>query len=302
MEIIQRIQPVLWDAYKHRRYVVTTFMVISFAFLLIGMNWPNQYTATTTVFVEQKNILGRMIEGVAVQSTVDDQTRIAREIIFGRKLMRQIVEGEPWNLADASPTQQELLIGELSSRIIVTNVGTNLIKIEYTDTDPQRSFMTTQRIASGFIDQSSDSQIRESQSAFEFIDQQVKAYEDKLAVNEDSLEAFRSENEYVRAGAEADSRMNIGTIRATIDRVEQELREAEITKQSLDQQLYGEETSAALLSKSTQYQIRIGELQTELDALRLTYHDTYPDIIRKASSDRGIGETGCAGRRTRAGS
>jgi polysaccharide chain length determinant protein (PEP-CTERM system associated) len=57
------------------------------------------------------------------------------------------------------------------------------------------------------------------------------------------------------------------------------LREAEVKKTSLEQQISGEAEVASTLSREGQFRSRIAELQSRLDTLRLSYRDTYPDIV-----------------------
>jgi polysaccharide chain length determinant protein (PEP-CTERM system associated) len=60
----------------------------------------------------------------------------------------------------------------------------------------------------------------------------------------------------------------------------QELREAEVKEASLERQVSGEAESTADIFREGQYRVRIAELQSKLDTLRLSYRDTHPDIVQ----------------------
>jgi polysaccharide chain length determinant protein (PEP-CTERM system associated) len=172
------------------------------------------------------------------------------------------------------------MIQGVMDRTEIDNQGSNIIRISYGDKTPMQAYETTRDIAELFIRASTDEEIAESQSAFDFIDQQVAQYEEKLEGSEAKLEEFRRNNDSIRAGAEMRIRGNIDSYRDAIGQIDQDIREARIRQGLIESQLSGEAESAAIVSRADQYRIRIGELQTELDTLRLNYHDTYPDIIR----------------------
>ena len=60
----------------------------------------------------------------------------------------------------------------------------------------------------------------------------------------------------------------------------QELREAEVKGASLERQVSGEAESTEAILVEGQFRARIADLQSKLDTLRLSYHDTHPDIIQ----------------------
>lgn len=162
----------------------------------------------------------------------------------------------------------------------ITNVGRNLIKIEYHDDDPERAYRTTRLYADLFIGASLDAKTAESQAAFDFIDKQVQEYHEKLARAEAALKEFRSENLDAQPGGDADISTRLNALQTRIEEANQQLRETEIKKQSLERQLSGEAEVMSAVSRENQYRARIAELYSQLETLRLSYHDTYPDIVR----------------------
>jgi polysaccharide chain length determinant protein (PEP-CTERM system associated) len=201
-------------------------------------------------------------------------------VIYGRKLMSQILLDVGWLKGNTSPDDHEDMIKMLIGRTNVSNVGRNIIKIEYRDDDAERTYLTTKRFAELFIAESLSAKAGESQAAFEFIDKQVQEYHEKLVASEESLKEFRSSNIDARPGSDADIGTRLNNLQSRIEQAQQELKETEIKKQSLERQLSGEAETASVVSRENQYRARIGELQGQLETLRLSYHDTYPDIVR----------------------
>lgn len=272
---------VLWyEAFRYRRILLAAFLLINVAIVAVALNWPPTYESSTTILVEQKNIIQPLMQGAAVATDVRDQARIAREIVFSRKVMTEALTSSGLLHDGQAELEQERIIDRARGRTKITNVGPNLIRIQYRDRDPERAFRTTKMFAELFMHESLGSQAQESQAAFEFIDRQVKEYHEKLTQAEEALKQFRSENIDARPGTAAEVSRRIDELEATIERTALELKEARIRESSLEKQLSGEAEVTVALTRESQYTARIAELQGQLENLRLTYHDTYPDIVR----------------------
>lgn len=276
------LKPLMAEAYRRRLWIMVTFVAVNIVALVLGLSWPKVYESYATVFVQERNILGRMTETGGGQTGVEDRVRIAREVIYSRRLMSQVLEKTGQTTPQTDPKQLEQKVMDMQGRTTVSNVGgrnANLIKIAYRSGDPQQAFQAAQLLAQGFIAESSADKERDSQSAFQFVDSQVQEYENKLKRSEEQLKEFRARNEAVTPGAEADVRQTISRLRTQIASNEQLLREARIKERSLVNQLAGESDSAVSNSQLQLLQQRRAELQQRLDALRLNYLETYPDII-----------------------
>ena len=262
-----------------RRTFVAIFVLVNIAALISAIGWPRGYTVSATILVSEKNIIQPLMQGAAATTGVTDRARIAREIINGRKVMNQVIDAAHWAIPNASESAREGIIDKLNSRTTISNAGNNLIRIQFRDEDAERAYVTTKTLADIFIKESIQEKAAESQAAFEFINNQTSEYHEKLVAMEERLKEFRIANIDVR-GSEGDINQRMTALQTRIEQSTQELREAEIKKQSLEKQLSGEAETATVLSRENQYRQRIAELNAELETLRLNYHDTYPDIVR----------------------
>jgi polysaccharide chain length determinant protein (PEP-CTERM system associated) len=276
----QTVRNFLSDIFRYRNAAVAIFVVVNLVAVGLGLVWPKSYTSSTTIYIEEKNIIQPLMAGTAVATSSIDRSKIAREVIFSRSTMSKILEYGGWLDSKPSDLDQEKIIEALKARTKVLNVGSNLIRIEYSDQDPQRAFKTAQKFAELFVSESLGNQSQESQAAFEFIDSQVKEYHEKLTTAETGLKEFRSDNVDARPGTEAEIAGKINALQSTIERTMLEIKEAQIKQASLEKQLSGEAEVSASLTREGQYATRIAELQSQLEALRLNYHDTYPDVVR----------------------
>jgi protein tyrosine kinase modulator len=280
LHLIYRLRLVVNEAFSHRKKLIFLFLVVNFAMLFLGSVWPKGYVSSTTIHVDEKKIIEPLMEGAAVATGVADRARIARDVIFGRKIMNQILDYAGWMKSNPSPEEQEKIIEKIIHQTTITSSGKDVINIKYRDDNPERAFKTTQKFAELFISESLAAKSAESRAAFDFIDNQTEQYHQKLVKAEEQLKEFRSANIEAIPGSDADISARLSTLRAKIDTTTQDLKEAEVKANSLEKQLSGEAEIATVLSREGQYRARIAELHSRLETLRLSYHDTYPDIIQ----------------------
>ena len=272
---------VLWTEARRRRTVlVTIFAVIACIGLAGGLLWPKKYSASTTILVQESNIIKPLMEGRAVTTANSDRAAIAREVIFSRKIMGEVLQAGGWMDSHPDPLQQERLIENIKNRTTLTNLRENLIRIEYTDSKPERAFLVAKRLADLFILESLAAKERESREAYEFINSQVDDYRHKLTDAEDKLKAYRRANNDARPGSETDANTRISELRAQVENARMDLIEQRSKETALGGEIAGESAFSVTASREAQFRSRMAELQGELDKLLLTYTDQHPDVIR----------------------
>src|SRR5882762_3362841 len=267
------------ESFHSRRLVVAIFVIVNAAMLTAGWLWPKGYVASTSILVDERTIIQPLMQGAAVATDALDRSKNAREVIFGRKIMDVVLEYGGW-LKGKPSEENERLIEEIKKRTVISTVGKNILRIEYSDVDPVRAFRVTEKFAELFIQESIAAKAAESGAAFAFIEKQTQDYQDKLARTEEELKELRSSTLEVRAGSDTEVTNRLNDLNKRIDAAMQELREAEVKEASLERQVSGEAESTADIFREGQYRVRIAELQSKLDTLRLSYRDTHPDIVQ----------------------
>ena len=280
------------DAFRHRineagylawqqwRLLVAISAFIALAMLVLGLVWPKSYSSSVTVMFDEKAIIQPLMEGAAVATAATDRARMAREVINSRSFLNQIIEFAGMLPQSADPLAHELERERLRKRINISTVPPNLIRIQYKDKSPEQAHRITEKLAQLFIQEARALKANESSAAFKFIDEQVKEYHQKLVDAENKLKEFRSDNLDARPGDDTAISNRITQLNTNVEQTTLELAETRIKAKSIEKQLSGEAAMEVSISKEGQYQSQIAVLQGQLDQLRLSYHDTYPDIIR----------------------
>lgn len=283
---VDQLVPVLGrELYVRRKAILMIFLAVQVVGAALATTWPKKFTSATSIFVEEKNALDPLMQGVASRAPVIDRVRIAREILFGQQVMHKLADDLGLLSEKPSDLQKEQIINGLKSRTSIANAGRSIIRIEHSDVDAMRAFRAAKRLAELFIQESHDKKYQDAKAAYEFIDRQVQEYHVKLAKSEDEIKQLRSAN--IEAGGSggaggggADVGTRLSLLRSRIDQTKDDLREAEIKKVAMERQLTGEAETSLVMTRTGQYRTRISELQTQLSTLRMSFQDTHPDIIR----------------------
>lgn len=273
---------ILWlEARRSRVALSTIFAVLALVALLAGLFvLPQKYTAATTILAQESDIIQPLLEGRAVATGVVDRAGIARQVVYGQKVMQEILATGGWLADNPTPVEQDKLIEDIRSATRITAPRENLVQIAYSDSDPERTFRVTRRLAELFISESLATKERESRDAYEFISKQVEAYHRKLTEAEDNLQRYRSENADAQPGSATDTTTRIAALRTQVEQARMSLMEQRSRAQALEAQLSGESAVTAVQTRESVYRAQLLELQNQLDTLLLNFTEQHPDVVR----------------------
>ena len=126
-----------------RKLVLAIFLLVNVISVVVGLSWSKSYVSSTTIFVEEKNILDPLMQGAAVRTPVTDRSRIAKEVIFGRKVMNQLAEDLGLFAGNPSDIDRERVIDRLRSHTTITQAGRGLIRIEHSDAGAKTALLSS---------------------------------------------------------------------------------------------------------------------------------------------------------------
>jgi protein tyrosine kinase modulator len=283
--------PILAKEFSRRAVLLLgIFAAIAMLALALGVLLPKKYTSTTTILVEERNIIAPLMEGRAVATNVVDRASILREVAFSQKVMEEILKTGGWLQDNPSALEKDKLIEKIIGRTKVSNPSANLIQVAYSDSDAERAYHVTKRFAELMIQESLSTKERESSDAYAFIDSQVKQYHAKLTGAEAELERFRNSNPDARPGVDTDVNARIGELRRIVETGRMELIDLRSQEGAFRSQLSGENEVTQVQTRAGQIRARLAELQSQRDQLLLTYTEQHPDVVRVQHQMRDLEE------------
>lgn len=251
---------------------------------------PDRYESSARVYVDTQSILKPLMSGLAVQPNVDQQINILSRTLISRPNVEKLIRMADLDLTVKNKEEREALIASVtkSLEIRVAAGRDNLYTLAYTDTDAERAKRVVQSLVSMFVESGLGDKRKDSDTARKFIEEQIKAYEQKLEEAENRLKEYklRNLNTVGTGGRDYFSKMNDAG--EQLNQAKLALREAENSRDALKRQLTGEEpvllpenpSSATLATVSVpELDGRIEALKKSLDGLLQRFTDQHPDVV-----------------------
>jgi len=268
------------EASARKGGLLAIFAVVSLLLLLVGFIWQKQYLSHTTLYVDDTNIVRPLLEDIAESADQADKANVAREILFSRDILDTILAEGGWVPEGTSAVARERIKEEIVENTIVENINSTLIGIGFYHKTPKVAYDTTRHFAELFLEKSLKAQSAETNDAFDFIEGQVETYRGKLEDAERRLESFKAAHPGVRPGTERNVDARIIELRRELETTQLLYSEASQRARTLERELSTESYTIQRDYEETRFLQKVQELQSQIDLLRLSYTDDYPDIIR----------------------
>ena len=283
LSIGETIKTITREVWRRRVAMAIGFAVVGILVLLVGMMLPKKYVSETTILALEQNIVKELTAGVAVSTSLNDRAAMIRDVIFSRKVMLQILDDGGWMASKPTALQQARTMNEISNRTNISGGKDNLIRLSYSDSDPQRAYTVVTRMAELFMAEVREAKARESRDAFRFIDDQVQAYQQKLVDVENRMAAYRESNPDFTINAEQEASIRLTELRRQVEASKLELSQQRSIESALSAQLAATSTTTTgnktVIRRAT-VDPRIADLQSQLNTALLNYTDQHPDVIR----------------------
>jgi polysaccharide chain length determinant protein (PEP-CTERM system associated) len=269
LELLKRMPG---EARRHAVLLATGFAVIALATLAIAILLPKRYESHAVILAEAKNIITPLMEGRAVPTGVADRAAIVSQSMKSRRILKEVQAFGGWP-EEKDARAEQLFLERLADRIHISQIGAELIRLSYRDTDPGRCLAITNKLAEIYIREGMTSKARQSSEAFEFIDRQVTEYSAKAAEAQEAVQA------YYRAHAAsthkpAPPRPDPGESRRSASA--KALAALRVEEAALAAQLGDSEVAQARQRRED----RVQQLQRALDTLLGQFTEKHPSVLR----------------------
>ena len=299
-EIIEQLSGHLRGIWRFRWYIHGIAWVVCIAGWSFVSQMPDQYEAKTKVFVDTSSALRPLLRGLATSVSADRGLDVMTRTLMSRTNLEKVARMTDMDLRVSSPEEMDLLIERLKSTIKFTSGrrGNNLYSISYTNSDPQLAKNIVQSLLTIFVESTLGDSRKGSDSARNFIDQQIKEYEQRLIDGENRLKEFKRKNANLMMGKGEDYFSQIKAARIALNNVELELKQATNLRDEFNRQIEGEvpvfgiSPSSSFASGGASHPLdsRIALLEQKLDELLLKYTTKHPDVVNTQATKKRLEE------------
>jgi len=270
---------------KYRWHAVAITWVVALASWIVVFSLPNQYEASARVYVDTQSILKPLLSGMTTMPNLDQQVRFMRRTLLSRPNVERVVREVDLDIKARNPGDKEKIIDTVLSRIKIAGTERDdIYTISYTAPSAKEGKDVVQAFLTIFVEGSFTGKKQDSDNAVQFIDDQIRTYEERLAQAEDRLKEFKIRNMGMlpNQGADFASRL-IGTNDA-LNQARLELAEAEQARNAIRRKISGDTSTApgeraAPVMVDRALEERIAAVNKNLDSLRTQYTEEHPDII-----------------------
>jgi polysaccharide chain length determinant protein (PEP-CTERM system associated) len=285
--LLDQLYSYLRSAWYYRWQATAIAWIVALAGWTVVYLMPNSYEANARVFVDTQSMLRPLLTGLAVQPNTDQVVAMMSRTLISRVNVEKLVQMAGMGSAQQTADGHEQLIARLTRGLAVRSAGQeNLYTISYSDRDREQAKRVVQSLLTIFVEGSVGNKRRDSDSALQFIEEQLRNYSEKLVAAENAVTEFRRKHQGLMPGEGRDFFAALSEAKATHRRAALELKEAVNSRDAIKQQISAEARSApqaqdmaAGPQAQSELDLRILALEQRLDGLRLTYTEQHPDIV-----------------------
>jgi len=288
-ELADEVLSHVMATWRYRWYAVVFAWIIALGGWIAVFLLPNRYEATARVYVNTQSVLRPLLAGLTVQPNVDQMVGMMGQTLVSRPNLEKVIRMAEMDADLKAPEDREQLIARLTRDLTIKGAGReNLYAITYTDKDPQGAKRVVQSLLTLFVEGTLGDQRKDSESARNFIDDQLRIYNDKLVAAEKAMTDFKRRNMGLMADDRRDYYTRLVEAQTALSGATLELKEAENSRDAIKKQLDSDTEVPSLLGDNrdnldvgipSEIDARIQALEQKRDGLRLNYTEQHPDLV-----------------------
>ncbi|MGO4477836.1 XrtA system polysaccharide chain length determinant [Massilia sp. 2TAF26] len=273
---------------KYRWYAVAIAWTVAVIGWAVVLRLPNQYEASARVYVDTQSILKPLMSGMTTLPNLDQQVVFMRRTLLSRPNVEKLMRMVDLDVKAKDAKEHEKIVDDLIAKIKIGGTERDdIYTITYVSDNPKLGKDIVQSLLTIFVEGSFSGKKQDSEKAVQFIDDQIKSYEEKLSAAENSLKEFKIKNMGLlprEGGGDFSGQLIQATDQLSQARLE--LAEAEQARNAIRRQITGEPAKPGKAGEAVEIPVtdpelenRIATAQKNLDTLRLQYTEQHPDIV-----------------------
>jgi succinoglycan biosynthesis transport protein ExoP len=253
--------------------VVLPLLAVLAVTIAVSLLLPKKYKSATLILVEWEKMPESFLpRGASDEGSSRRLQTLQPEILSRTRLERVIAETTPYPTI-RSTTEA---VDEIREAIEVKVRSSDVFTIEYVHKDPKKAQEVTQRLATLFIEESTNAREQQVDEALAFLVQQVDEARRQLETKETALRRYKEQ----RMG-ELPEQLQANL--ATLQMLQQELRGVEdnlrSTRQQRDQLALTSAVEVRPGSAVPEGNMDLAQLKGQLVLLRGRYTEEHPDVV-----------------------
>ncbi|MBW4090002.1 MAG: hypothetical protein HIU82_02670 [Proteobacteria bacterium] len=282
MEFVRALlQKHIKAAWRRRWIGVAAAWVVCIAGWGLVAALPNQYQASSELFVDTNAILTPLLAGIAVNTSPQGQLEMLQRTLLSRPNVETLISKTNLDLSVSGPLARDALVRRLQSSIKLGQEGADLFTIAYQSPNPELAQRVVQSLLSIFVERATGSNHRQMENARHFLEHQIASYEQQLRSVEQRQAEFRSKymGEFTPQGGGVDAAL--GTLQGNVAQLTTEIQDRTLVASALQKELSAAKPTIAADALAAQGNGNgpLAQAEQQLRFMELQYTNDYPGVI-----------------------
>ncbi len=259
--------------YRWRALIVAWCVMVVGALLVFSL--PNKYESSAQVYADTDALTNPLLRGIAVQPDVQQRLQIITRTLLARPNLETVADTTGLSLRATSPADKDDLLAKLGAEVTVKDADAkNLYNISYADSDRKMSQKVVQAFLQILMNDTLGANTASTESAQNFLQQQVDDYSRRLNDAERKLAEFQKANIAYLPGPGAGG--GAGDYSTRLQVAEAKLQDLQVM---YDAAALGGTPAQRVNNQVQDIDKQIAAARQRLETLLLTYTNEYPDVI-----------------------
>lgn len=307
-EILAQVFSYVWGVWRHRWLALAITWIVSIAGWIWVWQLPEAYVASARVYVDTNSLLRPLLAGLTIQPDSQDRIGLLSRTLLSRPNLEKLMRMTDLDLQVTTAKEKDKLLSDLSKSITLFGGQQDKSLYSLTVEDPDRD--TAKRIAQAlitvFIESSLSGKREDASGSLGFLDDQIKAYEERLVAAEANVANFKQKNVDILGGQGGGYYANLNSERAKLSQARLMLKEEENREIELQRQIEGEDPmydplfipeavppiipnkTASGAPIMTPLDSKMIAVQEEINTLTVKYTDRHPQVRLLQSTMDGL--------------
>ncbi len=283
-EMFQYVLLEIRAAWRYRWHALIVAWCVMIVGAVLVFSLPNKYEASAQVYADTEALTNPLLKGVAVQPDVRQRLRIITHTMLSRPNLEAVADKTGLSSRAMTPEAKDALLERLGSAVHISDAGArDLYTVSYADSDRTMAKHVVQAFLQILVNDTLGANTASTDTAQNFLQQQVQDYGQKLNDAEKKLAAFKKANiGYIPGQGGSNYFTRLQAAETQLQTLQDQYDTAVSSRATTHQQMHAMtagSSSGGIDPRTQDIDKQIAAYQQQLNKLLLRYTDQYPDVI-----------------------
>jgi polysaccharide chain length determinant protein (PEP-CTERM system associated) len=268
---------------KKRFIIISTWLVCPLGLFFVAQ-MPDVYESKAKVYADTRSMLKPLLRGLTFQSNPQEEIAYIAKTLKSTPNLEDIARKADLDITAVTPQQFQSVVADLRDDIRIGGSGRDgIYTISFEHPNPQVAKRVVQLTLDKFVDSSLGQNRKDSDTATNFLEEQIGEYGARLESAEARLADFKKQYGDLASAGGGSYYAQRSQLKTQIESIDLELKEKSTQLESLKSKFTTSTQSEGNpdnVNIQTQYDDRIKQMQANLDDLLIRFTDRHPDVIQ----------------------